>query len=65
MEKSYEIKPVGIKYVCDNCDEGEMLVSGNIMLMTDPPKFPHKCNVCDFEKNFTTKYPFVTYRAAE
>ena len=65
MEKSYEVKPVGIKYVCDRCNEGEMQVSGSIMLMTNPPKFPHKCNICSFEKNFTVKYPYIAYKTVE
>lgn len=49
-----------IDYQCDQCHNG-MMRPTNIMLMTDPPKYPHKCNTCGHEQVFSVKYPFISY----
>ena len=60
-EQEYKIKPVGVKYICDVCNEGKMLPDGDIVLTSYPPQFPHKCDNCGHKENFTVKYPNVRF----
>lgn len=49
-----------INYICDDCNAGKMVRSGPIML-TDPPKFPHKCENCGHKDSFQASYPFPRF----
>ena len=57
-EERFELQPYGVRYICDCGDE--MLPTGT-MLMTDPPKFPHKCQSCDSTITLNEKYPTVKW----
>lgn len=60
MEKRTEVKTFLVKYICDGCNEGEMIPMG-IMLPSNPPEYKHACNKCGKEKNFKNKtYPYKT-----
>lgn len=54
------LRTIQVDYRCDKCDTGHMRPTG-VMLMSDPPKFPHCCTECDALMTFTEKYPAVTY----
>ena len=57
MEIKTEVKTYRVSYQCDKCGKGEMLQIGRF-LMSDPPKFEHKCNKCGGIQIFTGKqYP--------
>ncbi len=60
-ERTYEVKVVGIDYICDNCNTGVMEATGK-MLMVDPPQWEHKCNHCSATRNFPQKYPAIGYK---
>jgi hypothetical protein len=57
-EERFELKPYGVRYLCD-CN-GEMIPTGQ-MLMSDPPKFPHECRECGKAINLIEKYPIVRW----
>ncbi|PFR59003.1 hypothetical protein COK36_20065 [Bacillus cereus] len=61
MEQRFEVKPIGVKYICDSCEEGEMIYTGE-MLFFNPPTFKHTCNNCDSNQNFIEKYPLIRYQ---
>ena len=61
-EITKDVQMVIIDYLCDECKEGVMLYEGNVIMPTDPPQIPHKCNKCGFEKNFTDTYPKLGYK---
>ena len=46
MEVVAEVKTLSVYMKCDKCNNGLMLENGHIILTTDPPKYPHKCNNC-------------------
>jgi len=54
------LRPMHIRYICDKCEIGDYLPTG-VMLMCDPPKFPHECTSCGDEVTFTEKYPTIRY----
>jgi len=62
-EQKFELKVVGVDYVCDRCNKGHMLPNSNSMLMSDPPKFQHACNNpdCKNVQWFTERYPTVRH----
>ena len=65
MEISVEAKVFLVHMQCEKCKEGFMLDETNddnlhIALMSNPPKFPHKCNKCGHVENYTINYPYQT-----
>lgn len=60
--KEAPVDVVYVQLICDveNCS-GEMLPTG-MALMSSPPQYPHKCNVCGVEVNQLVKYPKLDYR---
>ena len=63
MEHEYEVVAIMVKLACDEC-AGEMNPTG-VMLMSDPPKYPHECDDCGHtEIVIDRKYPYVKYRPA-
>lgn len=63
-ELEFQAEVVLVEQVCDKCGCGLMKRVGSIML-TDPPKFPHKCESCDHIDNFTTSYPTPRFKKIE
>ena len=61
-EREFELRPVGVDYICDKCNTGVMELSGNMMLTTHPPLYPHQCNACGHMQNFDQKYPTVKHK---
>ena len=47
-------------YICDKCKIGVMLPTG-LALLTNPPKYIHKCNSCGEVLNFLCTYPKIAY----
>ena len=48
-------------YICDVCNEGEMLPTG-FVLTSNPPKYPHRCNKCGTTMDVSgIKYPYISY----
>lgn len=60
MEQSYNVRPVIVEYVCDECHHGKMLPTGSALLCY-PVRYPHQCNECGAVKNFEDQYPTLRY----
>lgn len=58
-EQSSPLTVEAIKYICDQCKEGEMFPEGNITLTSNPPQYPHKCSKCGYTINLTSRYPRI------
>ena len=50
-----EVKTLSVHMKCDKCQNGLMESDGNIVLTSEPPLYPHKCNNCGYMEN----YPFT------
>lgn len=61
MEISFSVKPVGIKYVCDSCEIGEMKQTGEMKMHSTHATFIHKCDNCLNEIELKEKYPLIRY----
>lgn len=51
-----------IDELCDACSAGLMRPTG-ALLMSNPPKYPHRCTVCDAHKSYTVQFPYTEARA--
>jgi hypothetical protein len=58
-EQRFEMKPYGVRYMCDECDL-EMVQAGGA-LMSYPPKYPHNCLKCGNTENLRERYPTVRW----
>jgi hypothetical protein len=63
MEQELPAELVIVKMICDKCGDGEMKPDGNIALLSDPPKYPHRCDKCSSTDSYTQRYPTVRYKA--
>lgn len=57
MERVFEVRNVGVEYVCDVCNEGTMHVCCNVVVLSQPPRFHHQCNKCGHRATLLDKYP--------
>lgn len=64
-ERLKEVKTYRVDYVCDVCEEGRMKRDGGIVLMSEPPQYPHVCDKCGARQLFENSYPYITYRVVE
>ena len=65
MEERQEVKTYRIRYKCPNCETGYLEPTGKI-LMSSPPKYPHRCNAdCGHMQTFKVKYPHHTTEPCE
>jgi len=46
---------------CPSCGQGWMRPTG-IVLTSNPPQYPHKCNACGYEATYGTRYPYVVHQ---
>lgn len=60
-ERFKELKAYNVRYMCDECDGGEMLPTG-MCYPTNPPMYPHKCTKCSSGNTFTIQYPTIQYK---
>lgn len=64
-EKRIEVNTYIVRYICDECGEGEMFPTGTC-LDSLPPQYPHKCHKCGASKTFIgITYPRTVYQEAE
>lgn len=68
MESRKEVTTFLVNYNCEVCKVGELEYSEMLLpsswggnTATEQPKWKHKCNTCEYEKNLETKYPHTIY----
>lgn len=59
-EKTYDIKPIGLMYICDVCKTGEMQQTGFTKLL-HPPLYTHRCAHCGVMEDFFKRYPDILW----
>lgn len=59
-ERDYDVRPVGVEYVCDECGVGLMMHT-NMAIMSNPPQYPHHCSDCGAVKNLEQMYPMLKW----
>ena len=64
MERRFEIRPFGVRYMCDNCKQGEMIaIVGPQAFVQEADKLlvRHICNLCRNIATYKERYPTVRY----
>lgn len=67
-EERFNIRPVGIKYRCEFCGEGEMKVSDDartFILTSNPPMIKHICTKCGKDMLLPKSYPYIEWIPVE
>ena len=70
-ERAFPIKPVGVKYICEICNDGEQIavsdVSVGIKMMEGQqrPMILHRCNKCGKEMSLPKSYPYIEWDIEE
>ena len=63
-EEMFDVKPVGIRYICENCHKGEMIASNDTPLIIEggiPRMRSHKCNNCGTTMLLPKTYPYIEW----
>lgn len=61
-ERVFGLKPIGVAYKCEFCNDGEMVVdTSQPMLTTYPSLIPHKCTKCGKTMHLTKSYPYIEW----
>ena len=63
MESRQEVKTYRVRMLCDECN-GEMKATGET-LMTYPPKYIHKCELCGLVVTYAVSYPYIIYEEVD
>lgn len=62
FERSFTLKPIGIKRICEFCGEGEMVLDPDApVLSTYPSMIQHTCTKCNSTQYLRKRYPYVEY----
>ena len=62
-EVLFGITPVGVKYICEFCNEGEMKADASQVMHPagQIPMFPHTCTKCGKSMQLPKVYPYVDW----
>ena len=61
-EAVFNIRPIGVKYICEHCHEGEMkLIMGPFEIPEYANMFKHTCNKCGGELYLPRIYPYIEW----
>ncbi len=63
-EQLFEVKPVGVKYICEFCNEGEMIHSYKDHYSPeeyDCRMIPHTCDKCGKVMKLPKIYPYIEW----
>lgn len=61
MEKEINVVPYAVIRICDSCNQGEMLPTGEVKY-PGPLWCEHRCERCGNTNNFNEKYPLIKFR---
>lgn len=60
-EISRKVVPYEYNYLCDSCEKGMMIATGE----KTAAGYPHKCVICSHKADLKKKYPVVEYFGEE
>ncbi|PSR54166.1 hypothetical protein AHMF7605_11855 [Adhaeribacter arboris] len=61
MERVAEVKVLLVENVCEVCKIGTMQQTDMPILLSNPPKWEHKCTYCEHRDWYTLKYPYQKF----
>ena len=47
--------------ICGNKPNGGWMRPNGIVLMSNPPQYPHKCTSCNYEQTYSVQYPYYIH----
>lgn len=68
-EEVFDIKPVGVRYICEFCNEGEMIADPKepILMTVEGVQLmrTHICNKCGKSMKLPKTYPYIEWVPVE
>ena len=70
-EQSFPIKPVGVKYICEFCNDGEQVAVPDVNIgiqmleSSQRPMILHRCTKCGKEMMLPKSYPYIEWDVDE
>ena len=64
-ERKFEVRPVGVEYVCGRCGDGVMVAGKLTLGADDEPAWMHTCPSCGHSQPLPEKYPTVRFERVE
>lgn len=70
-EQLFKLMPVGVRYICEFCGEGEMETDPNSVMVVPLPTTgmpmmrTHKCNKCGKTMQLPKTYPYIEWISAQ
>lgn len=70
QERAFDIKPVGVKYICEFCNEGEMVYKNDQPVFVEalnmnPVMHHHICTKCGKSMQLPKMYPYIEWISDE
>lgn len=65
QEREFDVKPKGVKYICEFCNKGEMKYYNPDSSMVTPTMIPHKCTSCEKIMYLPKMYPYIEWLPME
>lgn len=59
-EEWIPVKAYKVKKICPECG-GEMIANGELVYLTSPLQYQHKCEDCGYEDCYLEAYPCIKY----
>lgn len=60
-ERTFNATPIGVKYICEFCNEGEMKYTPNKEAELSMPLLFHKCTNCGMSLGLPKMYPYIEW----
>lgn len=69
-ERTFDIKPIGVKYICEFCNEGEMVYENDHPIIVEainikPTLYRHVCRSCGKTMQLPKMYPYIEWISDE
>ena len=63
-EQLFGVRPIGVKYICEFCNEGEMKYQAPEYVnavFEEPHLYPHACTKCGKTMRLPKMYPYIEW----
>lgn len=60
-ERTFNVTPIGVKYICEFCNKGEMKYSPSDEVISSMSLLFHKCTNCGKAMMLPKMYPYIEW----
>ncbi len=60
-EESFDVKPIGVRYICEHCNNGEMIKVEPTAFDPSRELIMHRCDKCNGTLYLPKIYPYIEW----